>query len=78
MYGSAALVAGLIFLLQWGGWGPGLPQGSGLTRGRAPQHGRPPLYFTALTGNEEVARVLLQAGADKHAKDKVTAGRILV
>ena len=39
----------------------------------APQLGCTPLFIAACQGKEAVAQVLLKAGADKEAKDQVSA-----
>jgi ankyrin repeat protein len=44
-----------------------------LTWGSALQYGRTPLFIAAQAGKEAVAQVLLQAGADKAAKELVRA-----
>jgi len=41
--------------------------------GCAPQDGHTPLWIAAFRGNEAVEQVLLQAGAEKEATDKVRA-----
>ena len=41
----------------------------------APQHGQTPLFVAAWEGKEAVAQVLLDAGANTEAKDKVRAKR---
>ena len=41
--------------------------------GCAPQDGHTPLWIAAFRGNEAVEQVLLQAGADTEATDKVRA-----
>jgi ankyrin repeat protein len=46
-----------------------------LTRRSAPQDGCTPLFITALVGHVEVAQVLIQAGANREAKNKVRAKR---
>ena len=47
-----------------------------LTRGCAPQDGETPLYIAAEKGHLEVARVLLEAGADITANDNVSERRV--
>ena len=42
-----------------------------LTRGRAPQGGKTPLHLAAYTGQDAVARVLLEARADVNARVQV-------
>ena len=42
-----------------------------LTRRRAPQDGWTPLYWAAQEGHAEVVKLLLKAGADVTATDKV-------
>ena len=44
-----------------------------LTRGGSPQDGRTPLWAASYQGQAAVTHVLLAAGADKEAKDKVRA-----
>ena len=69
-------------LLQRRGWfenqealvggGEGAAQGSGADAGCVPQDGDTPLHCAAAKGHQAVARVLLDAGADKEAKDKAS------
>ena len=64
---------------DWGGKGKRLGGGDGLTRGvggwmtDAPslQDGRTPLHHAASNGHDEVVQMLLDAKADKEAKDTV-------
>ena len=44
-------------------------RGRVLTRGRAPQNGRTPLFAAAQEGHLEVVEALEKAGADKDAPD---------
>jgi hypothetical protein len=46
-------------------------RGRVLTRARAPQDGATPLSVAAQNGHLPVVRALVDAGADKNAKDKV-------
>ena len=46
-----------------------------LTRGDAPQNGNTPLFIAAFHDNMASAQVLLQAGANKEAKNEVRAKR---
>jgi hypothetical protein len=46
-----------------------------LTRGHAPQDGSTPLGFAALAGHVEAVQVLLEAGANKEAKNEVRMRR---
>ena len=46
-----------------------------LTQGGAPQEGTTPLGIAALRGHDALARVLLEVGADVHAKDEVRGVR---
>ena len=57
------------------GWGCGAGVGYRLTRGRAPQWGWTPLHRASRFGYQAVARVLVDAGADKEAKDKASERR---
>ena len=50
-------------------------RGGLLTRGCAPQNGCTPLYVAAVKGHQEVVQLLVQAGANKDAPDKVAEGR---
>ena len=45
-----------------------------LTRARAPQSGRTPLYVAAWYGHLKVVQALAKAGADKDAATKVREG----
>jgi hypothetical protein len=38
---------------------------------RCPQYSRTPLHWAAIEGRVEIVKALLEAGADKEAKDKV-------
>jgi hypothetical protein len=49
--------------------------GDSADAGGAPQDGHTPLFFAALRGHVEVAQVLLEAGANKEAKDEVMMSR---
>ena len=51
-------------------------RGRVLTRGGAPQYGRTPLHAAAMGDHLEVARVLLDAGADIIAEDNVSERRV--
>ena len=46
-----------------------------LTRGGSQQDGATPLWIAAQGGKQAVAQVLLEAGANTKAKDKVRAKR---
>jgi len=46
-----------------------------LTRGHALQNGQTPLIMAAIQNYMEVAQLLLQAGANKEAKDEVRMRR---
>ena len=46
-----------------------------LTRGCAPQSGDAPLHLAAVKGHAAVVRVLVEAGADVTAKNKVSERR---
>ena len=50
-------------------------RGGLLTRRRAPQNGCTPLYIAVQRGHAEVVQLLVKAGANKDAPDKVTEGR---
>ena len=43
-----------------------------------PQHGKTPLHWAAEEGHVAVVGALLNNGADKEAKDKVSGGRVQV
>ena len=47
------------------------PRGRVLTRRRAPQNGFKPLHIAAKEGHLEVAKLLLKAGADVTATNRV-------
>ena len=47
-----------------------------LTWARAPQKGITSLMFAAINGHAPVVKLLLDAGADKNAKDKVREMRV--
>jgi hypothetical protein len=50
-------------------------RGGVLTRGGVPQIGATPLHSAAEHGHAAVVRVLVEAGADKNAPNKVREGR---
>ena len=52
--------------------GPGGAQGPGADAGHAPQNGITPLHAAADHGHLEVARLLLEVGADINAKAAVS------
>ena len=62
----------MLVLKQRGAAGGGGVRRRMLTRRRAPQDGWTPLYAAACNGQDAVARVLVDAGADTEARDRVS------